>query len=136
MFRFLFTQEINCMNLNMIVSFFIKYAWRTINYLLIDSNMLERQFIISYFFFANDGGDNAYGVKKKWKNLIFLSVEKMRRQLIVKHNQMLPNDIYCDFFMSCNCVLWIISIWMFFISLLMFWFIYINTWVLCSILPY
>ena len=74
------------MNLNMIVSFFIKYAWRTINYLLIDSNMLERQFIISYFFFANDGGDNAYGVKKKWKNLIFLTVEKMKRQLIAKHN--------------------------------------------------
>ena len=29
--------------------------------------MLERQFIISYFFFANDGGDNAYDDKEEMK---------------------------------------------------------------------
>ena len=36
--------------------------------------MLERQFIICYFFLANDGGDNAYGVKEEMKKLdIFVS---------------------------------------------------------------
>ena len=38
--------------------------------------MLERQFIISYFFFANDGGDNAYDIKEKMKKLdIFVNGE-------------------------------------------------------------
>ena len=31
--------------------------------------MLEKQFIICYFFFADDGGNNAYGIKEEMKKL-------------------------------------------------------------------
>ena len=39
--------------------------------------MLERQFIFCYFFLANDGGDNAYGIKEEMKKLdIFVRGEQ------------------------------------------------------------
>ena len=52
--------------------------------------MLERQFIICYFFFANDGGDNVYGVKEEMKKIdIFVSGEEGD----VTHSQVQSNVV-------------------------------------------
>ena len=66
MFRFLFAQEINCMNLNMFVSFL--------------SKMLEGQLILFFSLFLDDGGDSAYDGKEELQRLDILSMESIHSE--------------------------------------------------------